>query len=1255
MQYDDDLIWDDEDTQTTVKIPVDTLQIEDIPNLPESLSPENYRMLLPKGLESEATIELDGNTIVITCLRPENTEYTKVMIRPALYNSEGASTVVPRFLFEQSTVTKDSINYFGADKKKYILNINQFLYKLISDRLNAFKSHKRQFVYLLQQDITNLSKYIEYVLPVAYNAAAKTKNTYVVVPAWAHQKVFPWGNFFNDCRVKEEDWNSILVDLAPYLQPSSESSMHKQSKVTLSEKPIYRSVGYIPTNDGTGDFYSIFESKQNLAARLKTHYLGDAKRVVDPDISVFQQDCIVVMKDGMPVLMPKDSTFKKAIVVFAPIERDTKRFIAGEAEISANIADTLVVNTDSVTVGFTSREGERMPKHVLDVVRPVKKDEEVLLGYDEDFQPVTLPRGVLTYKITKLAQTSASGLTKLYFEAVMKAGNARIITNTGLKFVSKVLTNLGRIYMPKLETFSEERPKFSPSTLQYLKNADENELVAYKKIDVDKLDINNMTVLEPDLILGMNAVKATTSDQSNSIVLAQAALAVELGYYVPKTKFGFPRLLNTGDVKEINEAAKALPEFFYIDRNGQRQKVLIGLSYLNFTELGSVYTRFKPQSFAFTSGKNIFQNMPELAMHIYQNYLEEDKVAIAKEFYKILNDPRGLLRAEEKLPMYTVEQLRKHKIFNEDDMILQKINTSSDRSDSKLLDEEWNKNGFYLNFVPNGGPLIRIPSAKTLQHFVSHLPDGGYSFHGLIINISKIIKHVVGTQSDNFKQNLGYIFKKGVPLAPDHFNAYALYMKSIQGALYSNEDSAMMIIQSLIKPKINGLGMKQVVEPLLPDDVIVITDTNKYKRLAEQCFTEEQYKQHLENLNSVLDQDYDPLLEDVFNFAFDDEMSNEDVDRILNDVPLALAIRDPSLWEMQLQKVRVWDRKRLALYLSRCENPMDLDDYLSPHHNRDICLVSSKVALASKSDCDGDRLPIFVLNQEGQEILKRFELNNVLPDELNWINTYIAKEYGSTAKLHIDNPEKHVYKLFRISMQFDPKGNTKTYPHYLFNAQIAKGNIGPATIDMWALYMIIETYMAYFKKFEGKRIKNGKVVGKLQQSLIDYDKKFLSFKQTELVQGNVIEAVKHMEGGSSAFKKYFLDGMTDDKNKDIVRKELITPYKQGGYNMQEEDADRMLYVVKWSAETKLLKAVKNFITKYNKGKLPKDPTELNEWETFIQENTYFGGLIKPIFDIKNEIEELSKQAALKRKAKAEEEARKKNDVNDGFLDFSLLN
>lgn len=87
-------------------------------------------------------------------------------------------------------------------------------------------------------------------------------------------------------------------------------------------------------------------------------------------------------------------------------------------------------------------------------------------------------------------------------------------------------------------------------------------------------------------------------------------------------------------------------------------------------------------------------------------------------------------------------------------------------------------------------------------------------------------------------------------------------------------------------------------------------------------------------------------------------------------------------------------------------------------------------------------MPLFVLNAEGQVLLRDFKLTDVVQDERDWINNYIKKEYGTNKKLLLDTPEQHVYKLYVCSNSYGVKGMTSTYPHFLFNSQLAKGNIG---------------------------------------------------------------------------------------------------------------------------------------------------------------------------------------------------------------------
>ena len=78
----------------------------------------------------------------------------------------------------------------------------------------------------------------------------------------------------------------------------------------------------------------------------------------------------------------------------------------------------------------------------------------------------------------------------------------------------------------------------------------------------------------------------------------------------------------------------------------------------------------------------------------------------------------------------------------------------------------------------------------------------------------------------------------------------------------------------------------------------------------------------------------------------------------------------------------------------------------------------------------GDLFPIFVLNYEGQQLLKEFKLEYVLEEEIEWHKSYKAKEFSSTMDLEV----VHKYKLHYLSY--------KDYSNFLINAVVAKNNIG---------------------------------------------------------------------------------------------------------------------------------------------------------------------------------------------------------------------
>lgn len=1195
------------------------ITVAEVPQIPRYLPLDRFMEIIPEGYEDFISVSLntiipERPTIVLTFLNPEYKDMNTVEIPQVLFNSQEAKVDLPLFLFEHSTARRTKVDYFGVDSN-YILNGPQLVYMILQHRLAHYArkadgpngKKRKTYVNLLASDLKRLRTFVQYEAPSTYNGYRKVEYTYAVIVhrAHRHHSNLVIGESIVHGNPDETQWKRILQDLQGIVQTSSESSMHKRGKITLHPGQLYRGPGYQMSKDGKTITW-ICAPKQNIPARMKTHLLSDGYELLEPDTSCFQQDNLFVNGE----MVNKDNTLKEAIVVYRSMDPNTKRFIAGEVEASPNIASTLVKTQRTLDITFRSESDITIEKGI---------------EYYPDFKPYTIgidcnEEEVKLYDIKQftpleIVPNGINGTYKVRIEAIMKAGNARIISQTGHKGVTKIKPYNGKIYMPPLEnpTFDSIEDE---GLRQYVSDKQFNTYRTVKSAQIPE----NWKRLTADLVMGMNAVKA----KSNTIVLSQAALAVKLGYYVPTAKGknqNYHGILNTLDVNEINDAANSLPDFIYTNEFGVPEKVFVGLAYISFTELGSVYTEFKPQSFAFESGWGIKHNSEELFKHIRENYLEEDKVGVAKDLYKILNDPKGLLYKSEKIPRYTATQIREGKMFDpRRDLFRQR--TSTIKSRSKLLDPEFNPNGFYINLREQNGPMIRIPSAHTFRTFVRKLPNGEWGYHELMFNVSKIIQSILGYTEDNFDElakmgatndgkfkpraRFEWIFD-AYKTGEKRSYQYDLYMKTVQGTLYSSEDAKQMIVQSLIKPKIPGINMKQVVEPLLPDDVVVITNLHLYKRVCRQAGHEE-----LLNPLSITNLDIEYLRTLTIH---DNKLDHQETaDRVLSETPRCLAIRNPSLWESQITNPRIWNADHLEIWLKFKYN-ITLKRYLDSKYNRDIVLVSPTVALISHSDCDGDLLPMAVLNKEGQEMLKTFALNDMLEDEAKWNEEYWRDELKTDEDLQIDTG--HKYELFTISNIFDSTGAAnKNYPQFLLNACVAKGNIGPATIDIWALKAVLQWYKEYSERNGFKFVDaKGEIIDNLTHRLSEYDLKYLPYAYTRLVQEQVIEGIKHVQGGSKEFEMYFLDNITDSSTREIVQQQLEHKFK-----VPKSQIAKLLGIVAFAIECDdALKAIKNFITKYNKGKIPADPKALNQWEEEIQATTYFGSLVKPLFDINQEI------------------------------------
>ena len=126
--------------------------------------------------------------------------------------------------------------------------------------------------------------------------------------------------------------------------------------------------------------------------------------------------------------------------------------------------------------------------------------------------------------------------------------------------------------------------------------------------------------------------------------------------------------------------------------------------------------------------------------------------------------------------------------------------------------------------------------------------------------------------------------------------------------------------------------------------------------------------------------------------------------------------------------------------------------------------------------------------------------------------------------------------------------------------------------------------------------------------MTDEDLNEISFVYALLVQDRIIEGVKHVESGSASFNMYFLTEMPKNFKK-------ISSQLRKEFNVPGEIVNKLINVVAFASDSGLLKASRNFLSIHNKGRYPADPTDFENWKDFINQHSYFGQLVDPLFQI----------------------------------------
>ena len=158
--------------------------------------------------------------------------------------------------------------------------------------------------------------------------------------------------------------------------------------------------------------------------------------------------------------------------------------------------------------------------------------------------------------------------------------------------------------------------------------------------------------------------------------------------------------------------------------------------------------------------------------------------------------------------------------------------------------------------------------------------------------------------------------------------------------------------------------------------------------------------------------------------------------------------------------------------------------------------------------------------------------------------------------------------------------------------------------------MILEVYQQYSK--DNNYIYQKKDGATPLTRISKHEAQLLGYTYTRLVQEFVIEGIKHVSNGSKGFDMYFLKSIGKEENEKKIRSDLTSTF-----GLSNILVDKLLFIVRFANDNHdLIKGCKNFISLYNKGRFPADTEALDHWEEYISNNTYFGSLLKVLFNIK---------------------------------------
>lgn len=159
--------------------------------------------------------------------------------------------------------------------------------------------------------------------------------------------------------------------------------------------------------------------------------------------------------------------------------------------------------------------------------------------------------------------------------------------------------------------------------------------------------------------------------------------------------------------------------------------------------------------------------------------------------------------------------------------------------------------------------------------------------------------------------------------------------------------------------------------------------------------------------------------------------------------------------------------------------------------------------------------------------------------------------------------------------------------------------------------MLLEAYEEYSRKHNFVYMVNKEPVNMIRLNR----QKFFEFHSAYIrgLQDYVVSAIKHSQDGSSNFDNLLLKNMADESNRKKVFAILTD-----NLNLTPTQANEILRIISWASVTGIYSAASSFLRYYNKGNSPRTDEAkayLDQHEHFIQRGTYFGRLMKPVYDV----------------------------------------